>query len=122
MSNGQRIFTYCFAFGRVIMIPAAATTHEHRPLLRTREQAACLIRLGALVRRGSGSPATWTEVDPVIPRCYECGMSKQDTMDGANALGIDDDQMCCEVSIFQYLDSHPDHDKAQRRAESGYAQ
>jgi len=36
-----------FLFGRVVMISQADATHECRPYLRTREQAASLIRLGA---------------------------------------------------------------------------
>jgi hypothetical protein len=47
----KRLYTYCFCFDRVFLVYAADAAHpDHKPYLRTREQAAGLIRLGAPLR------------------------------------------------------------------------
>lgn len=43
----SRLYVYCFCFGRVYLCRTADTNFENKPYLRTREQAAGLIRLGA---------------------------------------------------------------------------
>lgn len=128
MQNTARIFTYCFAFGRIVMIPVAQTTHEHQPLLRTREQAAQLIRLGALVRKGTGSPATWKPAETnrhwinpygdVIDENDKENFISEEMSNDENATGIVGDRKNAE-RVFN--DQHREY-KAQRRAESGYAQ
>lgn len=47
-ANSIRIYSWYFCFGRVGLVKTSDVQHpDYRPYVRTREQAAALVRLGA---------------------------------------------------------------------------